>query len=118
MATAGLVSSFAEHVRSCFRRTEPDAGSAPAATRTPFGLVAPTGAAGSHAGARHRWHDIGSEGALATAFAFAALVCWLLTKDHDILLRGAVSSERKHPRPSSDDAARALRCALELRLAL
>jgi adenylate cyclase len=34
------------------------------------------------------------EGALAAAFGFAALVCVLLTHDHNVLLRGAVRAER------------------------
>ena len=34
-----------------------------------------------------------AEGALAAAFGFAAFVCWLLTNDHDVLLKSAVASE-------------------------
>ncbi len=35
-----------------------------------------------------------TEGALAAAFGFAALVCVLLTRDHNVLLRSAVVAER------------------------
>lgn len=41
------------------------------------------------------WSNFLIEGALAAAFAFASFVCYLLTKDHDILLRGAVASEKR-----------------------
>ncbi|MBI2716987.1 MAG: adenylate/guanylate cyclase domain-containing protein [Rhizobiales bacterium] len=32
---------------------------------------------------------------LAAAFGFAAVVCWLMTNDHDALLKSAVNSERR-----------------------
>lgn len=40
------------------------------------------------------WLSFWTEGALALAFAFAALVCVLLTRDHNVLLRNAVAAER------------------------
>lgn len=40
------------------------------------------------------WLAFWTEGALALAFAFAALVCALLTHDHNVLLRNAVVGER------------------------
>ncbi len=40
------------------------------------------------------WVAFWTEGALALAFAFAALVCALLTHDHNVLLRNAVVGER------------------------
>jgi adenylate cyclase len=52
-------------------------------------------AAGNHANAQDGWEDFAGESALAATFVFAALVCWLLTKDHAVLLSGAVSGERK-----------------------
>ena len=36
-----------------------------------------------------------ADGALATAFGFAVFVCWLLLRDHDVLLKRAVSIERR-----------------------
>jgi len=41
------------------------------------------------------WAAFWTEGALATAFGFAAFVCWLLTTDHNTLLKGAIQSERR-----------------------
>ena len=41
------------------------------------------------------WPAFWTEGALATAFGFAAFVCWLLTNDHNVLLQGAIRSERR-----------------------
>lgn len=52
-------------------------------------------AASYHAGGNDDWQWLWAEGALAATFAFAALVCWLLTSDHNILLQGAVSNERR-----------------------
>lgn len=52
-------------------------------------------AAGNHVGSKDEWRWLWSEAALAAAFAFAALVCWLLTSDHNVLLRGAVTNERR-----------------------
>lgn len=49
----------------------------------------------NYAGTNDEWQWLWAEGALAAAFAFAALVCWLLTNDHDVLLRGAVTNERR-----------------------
>jgi len=40
------------------------------------------------------WLAFWTEGALALAFAFAAVVCALLTHDHNVLLRSAVAAER------------------------
>lgn len=40
------------------------------------------------------WTTFLRESALAAAFGFAALVCWLLTRDHNVLLGSAVASER------------------------
>lgn len=39
------------------------------------------------------WSAFLAEGALAAAFGFSAFVCWLLTHDHDELLKNAVASE-------------------------
>lgn len=49
----------------------------------------------AHLGASHTydWPEFLTEGALAAAFAFAAFVCWLLTNDHNVLLKSAVASE-------------------------
>jgi adenylate cyclase len=52
-------------------------------------------AAGNHVGSKDEWRWLWAEAALAAAFAFAALVCWLLTSDHNVLLRGAVTNERR-----------------------
>jgi adenylate cyclase len=41
------------------------------------------------------WPVFWTEGALATAFGFAAFVCWLLTNDHSVLLEEALKSERR-----------------------
>ena len=41
------------------------------------------------------WAVFWTEGALATAFGFAAFVCWLLTNDHSVLLEEALRSERR-----------------------
>jgi|LNAP01.1.fsa_nt_gb adenylate cyclase len=41
------------------------------------------------------WSVFWTEGALATAFGFAAFVCWLLTNDHSVLLEEALQSERR-----------------------
>lgn len=41
------------------------------------------------------WSAALAEGALAAAFGFAAFVCYLLTKDHNVLLKGAVSNEKR-----------------------
>lgn len=41
------------------------------------------------------WSVFATEGALAAAFGFAAFVCYLLTRDHDVLLQRAVTSERR-----------------------
>lgn len=53
----------------------------------------------SHSGAEllleNDWPAFLTEGALATAFGFAAFVCWLLTNDHNALLQGAIRSERR-----------------------
>lgn len=41
------------------------------------------------------WPAFWTEGALVTAFSFAAFVCWLLTTDHNVLMKGAIRSERR-----------------------
>lgn len=41
------------------------------------------------------WSAPLAEGALAAAFGFAAFVCYLLIKDHNVLLMGAVSNEKR-----------------------
>ena len=46
-------------------------------------------------GAAHAWSAFLTEAALAAAFGFAALVCGLLTHDHNVLLRTAVLAERR-----------------------
>ncbi len=43
----------------------------------------------------HVWPALLAEGALAAAFGFSAFVCYLLTRDHNVLLKGAVTSERR-----------------------
>lgn len=48
-----------------------------------------------HPMAASEWSVFGAEGALAAAFAFAAFVCYLLTKEHNALLAEAVGSERR-----------------------
>lgn len=48
-----------------------------------------------HPMAASEWSVFGAEGALAAAFAFAAFVCYLLTKEHDAILSQAVASERR-----------------------
>lgn len=40
------------------------------------------------------WQEFWVEGSLAAAFAFAAFVCYFLTKDHNVILRAAITSER------------------------
>lgn len=52
-------------------------------------------AADSQSGGNDDWQWLWAESALAAAFAFAALVCWLLTRDHNVLLQGAVTNERR-----------------------
>lgn len=46
---------------------------------------------------RHDWSALPAELALGGAFGFSALVCYLLTRDHSVLLAEAVDSE-KHRR--------------------
>jgi adenylate cyclase len=41
------------------------------------------------------WPVVMTEGALTASFSFAAFVCYLLTKDHYVLLNGAVLNERR-----------------------
>jgi adenylate cyclase len=41
------------------------------------------------------WPTVLAEGALAAAFGFAAFVCYLLTTDHNVLLKEAVTSEKR-----------------------
>ena len=41
------------------------------------------------------WSAPLAEAALAAAFGFAAFVCYLLIEDHNVLLRGAVSNEKR-----------------------
>lgn len=41
----------------------------------------------------YNWQEFLAEGALAVAFGFAAFECWLLTSDHNVLLRSAVATE-------------------------
>lgn len=41
------------------------------------------------------WPALLAESALAAAFGFSAFVCYLLTRDHNVLLKGAVTSERR-----------------------
>lgn len=41
------------------------------------------------------WPALLAEAALAAAFGFSAFVCYLLTRDHNVLLKGAVTSERR-----------------------
>lgn len=41
------------------------------------------------------WPVLMTEGALTASFSFAAFVCYLLTRDHYILLKGAVLNERR-----------------------
>ena len=48
-----------------------------------------------HPMAASEWSVFGAEGALAAAFAFAAFVCYLLTKEHNAILAQAVASERR-----------------------
>jgi len=48
-----------------------------------------------HPMANSEWSVFGAEGALAAAFAFAGLVCYLLTKEHNVVLAEAVGSERR-----------------------
>ena len=43
----------------------------------------------------HIWPALLAEGALAAAFGFSAFVCYLLTRDHNVLLKGAVTNERR-----------------------
>ncbi len=43
----------------------------------------------------HLWSALLAESALAAAFGFSAFVCYLLTRDHNVLLKGAVTSERR-----------------------
>ena len=40
------------------------------------------------------WVEFSIEGSLAAAFGFAAFVCYLLTNDHNVILRTAIASER------------------------
>lgn len=48
-----------------------------------------------HPKADSEWPVFGAEGALAAAFAFAGFVCYLLTKEHNVLLAEAVGSESR-----------------------
>lgn len=48
-----------------------------------------------HPMADGEWSKFGTEGALAAAFAFAGFVCYLLTKEHNVMLVEAVGSERR-----------------------
>jgi len=48
-----------------------------------------------HPMAASEWSLFGAEVALAAAFAFAAFVCYLLTKEHSAILAEAVASERR-----------------------
>jgi len=48
-----------------------------------------------HPRADSEWSALAAEGALAAAFAFAGLVCYLLIKEHDAVLAEAVGSERR-----------------------
>lgn len=48
-----------------------------------------------HPMADGEWSVFGTEGALAAAFAFAGFVCYLLTKEHNVMLVEAVGSERR-----------------------
>lgn len=48
-----------------------------------------------HPMAASEWPVFGAEGALAAAFAFAGFVCYLLTKEHNVVLAEAVASERR-----------------------
>lgn len=48
-----------------------------------------------HPMAESEWPVFRTEGALAAAFAFAGLVCYLLTKEHNVVLAEAVGSERR-----------------------
>mgnify|MGYP001806011182 CR=1 FL=1 len=43
---------------------------------------------------RHDFSVFAAEAALAAAFGFAAFVCYRLTRDHAVLLQGAIASER------------------------
>ncbi len=43
----------------------------------------------------HAWSPVLTEVALAAAFAFAAFVAFLLTRDHNVLLKQATKSERR-----------------------
>ena len=56
-----------------------------------FAIEAHAGKGPTHA--LQDWSVFLTEGALAAAFAFAALVCALLTHDHNVLLRNAVAAE-------------------------
>jgi adenylate cyclase len=48
-----------------------------------------------HPMADREWSIFWAEGALAAAFAFAGFVCYLLTKEHNVMLAEAVGSERR-----------------------
>jgi len=48
-----------------------------------------------HPGTESEWPILATEGALAAAFAFAAFVCYLLIKEHNLVLAEAVGSERR-----------------------
>ncbi len=58
-------------------------------------IVTATEQARGEAPHEHLWPALLAESALAAAFGFSAFVCYLLTRDHNVLLKGAVTSERR-----------------------
>jgi len=49
----------------------------------------------AHSPYEHLWSALSTDVALAASFGFAAFVCYLLTRDHNVLLSEAVTSERR-----------------------